>query len=293
VEIQEIRYFLALCETLNCTRASERCTVSQPALTRAIQHLEGKLGGPLVHRERKTHLTELGRSMQAVVERMQEARQRARDLVKLEQSRLTVGLMCTVGPQRLIDLFATFLQRHPGLELGVKDAPAQYHLGPWVGGLAIQSAYVAAKHGLAGFTKTVALETAEDGITVNAICPGYVLTPLLEKQIPETARARGINEENVIREVLLKAQPTRQFVGTARALASQARRRSRDAQLRRDHHRHRAGRPLARAPLGRRGSARCHPRAASLRWHLYQYGLHTDQDSGGQRLCRPSRPARR
>ena len=58
-----------------------------------------------------------------------------------------------------------------------------------------KSAYVTAKHGITGFTKTVALETAEDGITVNAICPGYVLTPLVEKQIPETAEARGITEE--------------------------------------------------------------------------------------------------
>ncbi|MEQ1615217.1 MAG: 3-hydroxybutyrate dehydrogenase [Hyphomicrobiaceae bacterium] len=77
-----------------------------------------------------------------------------------------------------------------------------------------KSAYVAAKHGLVGLTKTVALETAEHGITVNAICPGYVLTPLVEKQIPETARARGITEEQVKRDVLLHAQPTRQFVTT-------------------------------------------------------------------------------
>ncbi len=65
-----------------------------------------------------------------------------------------------------------------------------------------------------GLTKTVALETAEHGITVNAICPGYVLTPLVEKQIPETARARGLSEEEVIRDVLLHAQPTRKFVTT-------------------------------------------------------------------------------
>jgi 3-hydroxybutyrate dehydrogenase len=77
-----------------------------------------------------------------------------------------------------------------------------------------KSAYVAAKHGLLGLTKTVALETAEHGITVNAICPGYVLTPLVQKQIPETAKARGISEERVIRDVLLHAQPTRQFVTT-------------------------------------------------------------------------------
>ncbi len=75
-----------------------------------------------------------------------------------------------------------------------------------------KSAYVAAKHGLLGLTKTVALEAAEHGVTVNAICPGYVRTPLVERQIPDTAKARGLSEEQVIRDVLLAAQPTRQFV---------------------------------------------------------------------------------
>lgn len=77
-----------------------------------------------------------------------------------------------------------------------------------------KSAYVAAKHGLVGLTKTVALETAEHGVTVNAICPGYVLTPLVQKQIPETAIARGLTEEQVIKDVLLHAQPTHEFVTT-------------------------------------------------------------------------------
>lgn len=77
-----------------------------------------------------------------------------------------------------------------------------------------KSAYVAAKHGMLGLTKTVALEAAEHGVTVNAICPGYVLTPLVEKQIPDTAKARGLTEEQVKREVLLGAQPTKQFVTT-------------------------------------------------------------------------------
>ena len=75
-----------------------------------------------------------------------------------------------------------------------------------------KSAYVAAKHGLAGLTKTIALEVAEHGITVNALCPGYVLTPLVEKQIPDTAKARGITAEQVVKDVLLAAQPTKQFV---------------------------------------------------------------------------------
>ena len=77
-----------------------------------------------------------------------------------------------------------------------------------------KSAYVSAKHGLLGLTKTVALEAAEHGITVNAICPGYVKTPLVEKQIPDTAKARGMTEEEVIRNVLLAAQPTKKFVTT-------------------------------------------------------------------------------
>ncbi len=75
-----------------------------------------------------------------------------------------------------------------------------------------KSAYVAAKHGIAGLTKTIALEVAEHGITVNAVCPGYVLTPLVEKQIPEQAAARGITPDQVVKDVLLAAQPTKRFV---------------------------------------------------------------------------------
>ena len=75
-----------------------------------------------------------------------------------------------------------------------------------------KTAYIMAKHGLAGLTKTLALETATDGITVNMVSPGYVWTPLVENQIPDTMKARGLTREQVINDVLLAAQPTKRFV---------------------------------------------------------------------------------
>lgn len=91
-----------------------------------------------------------------------------------------------------------------------------------------KSAYVAAKHGVVGLTKTVALEVAGQGITCNAICPGYVLTPLVEAQIPDQMKAHKMDRETVIREVMLQRQPSRQFAtvdqigGTAVYLCSPA-----------------------------------------------------------------------
>jgi len=92
-----------------------------------------------------------------------------------------------------------------------------------------KAAYVAAKHGIAGLTKTVALEVATAGITANAICPGYVWTPLVEKQIPDTAKARGLTEQQVINDVLLHAQPTKQFVQVSEVAALAAFLASKDA----------------------------------------------------------------
>lgn len=75
-----------------------------------------------------------------------------------------------------------------------------------------KSAYVAAKHGVVGFTKTVALETAREKITCNAVCPGYVLTPLVEAQIPDQMKTHNMDRETVIRDVMLERQPSREFV---------------------------------------------------------------------------------
>ncbi|KQS04475.1 3-hydroxybutyrate dehydrogenase [Sphingomonas sp. Leaf357] len=82
-----------------------------------------------------------------------------------------------------------------------------------------KSAYVMAKHGIAGLTKTIALETATFGITVNCISPGYVWTPLVEAQIPDTMKTRGLTRDQVINDVLLAAQPTKEFVTSEQVAA--------------------------------------------------------------------------
>jgi LysR family hydrogen peroxide-inducible transcriptional activator len=130
MEMHEIRYFLALCQTLNFTRAAENCNVSQPSLTRAIQNLEHEFGGPLLHRERhKTHLTELGRVVRPYLEQVlsqsQEAKQRAKDFGKLKGAPLSLGLMCTIGPQRLIPLMQSFRVHYPDVNLTLRDANAE------------------------------------------------------------------------------------------------------------------------------------------------------------------------
>ena len=83
-----------------------------------------------------------------------------------------------------------------------------------------KSAYVSAKHGIAGLTKTVALEVATHRITCNCISPGYVWTPLVEKQIPDTMKARNLTKEQVINDVILAAQPTKQFVTVEQVAAT-------------------------------------------------------------------------
>jgi len=131
MEFHEIRYFLAVSETLNFTRAAEQCNVTQPALTRAIKKLEDTLGaGPLVHRERgNIHLTELGLTMKpyfvASMSSLLAAKSKARGQAKLGASTLSLGLMCTIGPRRLIELFAGFAHENPGIEIRIEDGPVE------------------------------------------------------------------------------------------------------------------------------------------------------------------------
>ncbi len=129
MELHEVRYFLALSETLNFTRAATLCNVTQPALTRAIRQLEARLGGPLLHRERgNTHLSELGRLMlpffRETLANLEQAKRRAEDFVRMREAKLSVGLMCTIGPSMLVDLFGRFTERHPGVELSLRDGSA-------------------------------------------------------------------------------------------------------------------------------------------------------------------------
>lgn len=134
MEMQQVRYFVALARDLNFTRAAEHCNVSQPALTRAIQQLEHELGGPLFHRERgNTHLSELGRMMlpylQTVEESCRAARDEAHGYKKLEGATLTIGTMCTIGPQIVSDLLVDFRAQHPDVEVRVVDAGAPQMVG--------------------------------------------------------------------------------------------------------------------------------------------------------------------
>lgn len=130
MELQQVRYFIAVARSFNFTRAAEQCNVSQPSLTRAIQTLETELGGPLFHRERgNTHLTELGRIVEPylsdVAVQTSAAKTRAQAYGKLDTAPLKIGAMCTVGPAIISDLIIKFRKGHPGVEFFVSDCTAR------------------------------------------------------------------------------------------------------------------------------------------------------------------------
>ncbi len=129
MEIHQIRYFLAVCETLNFTRAAERCNVSQPALTRAIKSLEDELGGELLRRERNlTHLTELGRlvhvPLAGVLAETERTKKEAQAFLKLDDAPLKLGMMCTIGPARLTGMLEHLHKAFPGIQIHlIEDTP--------------------------------------------------------------------------------------------------------------------------------------------------------------------------
>jgi DNA-binding transcriptional LysR family regulator len=131
MEMHQIRYFLAVAQELNFTRAAERCNVTQPALTRAIQKLEEELGGLLFRRERSlTHLTDLGRllmpHLEQVLKEAEMAKTTAHSFLKLDDAPLHLGIMCTIGPLRFVGFLNRFRMDNPGIELAmIEETPGR------------------------------------------------------------------------------------------------------------------------------------------------------------------------
>jgi LysR family transcriptional regulator, hydrogen peroxide-inducible genes activator len=126
MDVHHVRYFLAVCETRNFTRAAERCHVTQPALSRAIQQLEDEVGGLLFRRERNlTHVTDLGNLLrprfQQVQDELSGVRQEASRFLCLNDAHLKVGIMCTIGPRRFTGLLTDFNMRHKGIQLQIVE----------------------------------------------------------------------------------------------------------------------------------------------------------------------------
>jgi LysR family hydrogen peroxide-inducible transcriptional activator len=127
MEMHEVRYFLAACETNNFHRAAASCNVTQPALTRAIRKLEDELGGALFRRDHSgVHLTDFGRLMRPHLEevhgRTKNAKQVARSFLKLEAAPLTLGVMCTIGPMRFVGFLNSFRDDHRGIEVSMVES---------------------------------------------------------------------------------------------------------------------------------------------------------------------------
>jgi LysR family transcriptional regulator, hydrogen peroxide-inducible genes activator len=127
MDIHHIRYFLALCETMNFTVAAERCNVAQPALSRAIRQLEDEVGGLLVRRERNgNNLTDLGLLMkprfERVINELGQVRQQARQFLTLEKANLNVGVMCTISPTRFAGMLVHFAQAHRDITVQLSEA---------------------------------------------------------------------------------------------------------------------------------------------------------------------------
>jgi DNA-binding transcriptional LysR family regulator len=126
MDIHHLRYFLAVCDTLNFTKAAENCNVSQPALSRAIQQLEQEAGGLLFRRERNlTHITDLGMLLkphfETIIAELGQVKREAKRFLTLEEANFSLGIMCTIGPTRFIGLLGHFSARFPGISLTINE----------------------------------------------------------------------------------------------------------------------------------------------------------------------------
>ena len=139
MEMHQVRYFLAICETLNFTRAAQLCNVAQPSLTRAIKKLEEELGDALFRRERnQTHLTDLGRLMKPHIETIatatESARAEADDFNAPDHPKITLGVMATIGPTQMIGLLSRLKEELPSIDLEIREAPGADLVGMMLAG---------------------------------------------------------------------------------------------------------------------------------------------------------------
>ncbi len=130
MDMHHIRYFVALCDTLNFTRAAQRCNVTQPALSRAIRQLEGEVGGMLVRRERNlTHITDLGRLLEPQLRQTlmdaDAAKALAARFLSLEAAEVALGVMYTIGPQPLLPTLTAFQSNYPGARVAIMAGSAE------------------------------------------------------------------------------------------------------------------------------------------------------------------------
>ena len=197
MEFNQIRYFLTVAETLNFTRAADRCNVSQPALTRAIKKLEDEFGAPLFRRERnRTHLTDLGRVMREHLGRIdattQDAVVAARKLLSLEKAPLNVGIMCTIGPAQTIPFLSEFQILRPGIELTLHDVtPSNMTDGLLSGDL--DCAFLGLPVALHDRFDTVKLYEER---MVAIFPPGHRFTPMKAVPLSELSKERYLDRLN-------------------------------------------------------------------------------------------------
>lgn len=174
MDIHHVKYFLAVCETMNFTKAAENCNVSQPALSRAVQQLEQEVGGLLFRRERnKTHLTDLGQLMkphfEQIISELGNVKREAKRFLTLEEANFKLGIMCTIAPTRFAGLLCYFAKAYPGISLQILEGMPQ-QLSDRLESGEVDVALMASAE---GFPERFKLETLYKERFVVAFSPGH------------------------------------------------------------------------------------------------------------------------